>query len=92
MARDRLSKGRVLTPLLTVGVVEITTPSAGGAQLTKLIPERDVYRLIMRSRLPAAEEFEDWVVGTVLPSIRKNGGYVARQPTRRPQPSSSFST
>ncbi len=44
-----------------------------------VIPERDVYRLVLRSHLPAAEEFEDWVVGTVLPSIRKNGGYIAGQ-------------
>lgn len=42
----------------------------------KIIPERDVYRLIMRSKLPAAEEFEEWVVGTVIPSIRKTGGYM----------------
>ena len=41
------------------------------------IPERDVYRLVMRSHLPAAEGFEEWVVGTVLPSIRKNRGYTA---------------
>ncbi len=40
-----------------------------------IIPERDVYRLIMRSRLPAAERFEEWVVGEVLPSIRRKGGY-----------------
>jgi prophage antirepressor-like protein len=32
-----------------------------------IIPESDVYRLIMRSRLPAAERFEEWVVGAVLP-------------------------
>jgi len=40
-----------------------------------IIPERDVYRLIMRSKLPTAEKFEEWVVGEVLPSIRKNGMY-----------------
>tara|TARA_R110002124_G_scaffold133116_18_gene295769 strand:+ start:1978 stop:2733 length:756 start_codon:yes stop_codon:yes gene_type:complete len=41
----------------------------------QLIPERDVYRLIMRSKMPEAEKFEDWVVGEVLPSIRKTGSY-----------------
>lgn len=41
-----------------------------------IIPERDVYRLIMRSNLPQAEQFEEWVVGEVLPAIRKHGGYV----------------
>lgn len=37
-----------------------------------IIPESDVYRLIMRSNLPAAERFQDWVVEEVLPSLRKH--------------------
>lgn len=41
-----------------------------------IIPESDVYRLIMRSKLPQAEAFEEWVTGTVLPAIRKDGMYV----------------
>ncbi len=41
----------------------------------KIIPERDVYRLIMRSKMPEAESFEEWVVGEVLPQIRKTGSY-----------------
>jgi prophage antirepressor-like protein len=57
------------------GVREILIPSAGGDQMTKVMPERDVYRLIMRSKMPAAEAFEEWVVGEVLPSIRKTGSY-----------------
>jgi len=47
-----------------------------------IIPESDVYRLIMKSRLPEAEKFEEWVVGTVLPSIRKNGSYGIQQLSR----------
>ena len=43
----------------------------------RLIPERDVYRLVMRSKLPSAEAFEEWVVAKVLPAIRKNGRYEA---------------
>lgn len=39
------------------------------------IPEKDVYRLIMRSNLPDAEKFQDWVCDKVLPSIRKYGIY-----------------
>lgn len=42
-----------------------------------LIPERDLYRPIMQSKLPAAERFEEWVVGEVIPSIRKTGTYRA---------------
>jgi prophage antirepressor-like protein len=33
----------------------------------------------MRSKLPAAERFEEWVVGEVLPTIRKTGGYGTSQ-------------
>lgn len=43
-----------------------------------IIPERDLYRLVMKSQLPAAERFEEWVVGEVLPAIRRTGGYQAR--------------
>lgn len=57
------------------GAVKHRLPSASGFQETSLIPERDVYRLIMRSKLPEAEAFEEWVVGEVLPSIRKTGKY-----------------
>lgn len=40
-----------------------------------IIPESDVYRLVMRSKLPSAERFQDWVCEDVLPSIRKTGQY-----------------
>lgn len=43
------------------------------------IPESDVYRLIVKSKLPQAEEFEKWLFEDVLPSIRKNGGYISNQ-------------
>lgn len=67
------------------GVNEMFTPSAGGTQMMKVIREGDVYRLIMKSKLPAAEQFEEWVVGTVLPSIRKHGGYIADQENLSPE-------
>ena len=35
----------------------------------------------MKSKLPSAEKFEKWVMEEVLPSIRKNGGYIAGQET-----------
>lgn len=43
------------------------------------ITEGDIYRLIMRSQLPSAERFESWVCDEVIPSIRKNGGYISGQ-------------
>lgn len=42
---------------------------------TSLISEGDIYRLIIRSKLPSAERFESWIFDEVLPSIRKNNAY-----------------
>ena len=44
------------------------------------INEGDLYRLIMKSKLPAAEKFESWVVDEVLPTIRKTGSYQMQAP------------
>jgi len=43
------------------------------------IPEGDLYRLIVRSKLPSAVAFERWVFDTILPSIRKHGIYITRE-------------
>lgn len=48
----------------------------GGSQEMKLIDEGNLYRLIVRSKLPSAEQFERWVFDEVLPSVRKNGAYM----------------
>jgi len=50
-------------------------PTKGGKQTVNLIPEGDVWRLIIRSKLPQAEIIEKWIMEEVLPSIRKNGTY-----------------
>jgi prophage antirepressor-like protein len=42
---------------------------------TKIIPESDVWRLIVKSRLPEAEKIEEWIMEEVLPQIRKTGSY-----------------
>lgn len=49
--------------------------SLGRRQSFKVIPESDVYRLIIKSNLPSAEKFEVWVMEEVLPQIRKHGMY-----------------
>lgn len=58
------------------GVVKSDIPTNSGVQIVSFIPEGDIYRLIMKSKLPSAEKFESWVVDEVLPTIRKTGGYV----------------
>ncbi|CAM5288065.1 BRO-N domain-containing protein [Eoetvoesiella caeni] len=53
-------------------------PTAGGIQNVRLISEPDLYRLVVGSRLPAAERFERWVFDDVLPTIRRTGSYFAQ--------------
>ena len=52
------------------------TPALRQTDMT-FINEMNLYKVIMRSDKPQAEPFQDWVCGEVLPSIRKNGGYIA---------------
>ena len=58
------------------GVVKRDSPTTSGIQMMSYIPEGDVYRLIVHSKLPSAERFERWVFDEVLPSLRKNGIYI----------------
>jgi prophage antirepressor-like protein len=53
--------------------------SLGRKQQKKFINEGNLYRLIVKSKLPEAEKFESWVFEEVLPTIRKTGGYVANE-------------
>lgn len=55
--------------------VKRSTPISGKMQEINYISEGDVYRLIVSSKLPAADKFERWVFDEVLPSIRKHGLY-----------------
>lgn len=57
------------------GVVKRDTPTSSGIQSMSYINEGDLYRLIMKSKLPSAEKFESWVMDEVLPIIRKTGSY-----------------
>lgn len=57
-------------------VSKFSYPESRQLQPYNIIPESDVYRLVMRSNLPDAERFQDWVVEEVLPSIRKHGAYL----------------
>ncbi|MFE8348288.1 MAG: Bro-N domain-containing protein [Xylella fastidiosa subsp. multiplex] len=50
-------------------------PTAGGVQEVRIISEPDMLRLIVSSKLPAAERFERWVFEEVLPTLRKTGTY-----------------
>lgn len=49
----------------------------GRTQEMTFINEGNLYRLIIKSRKPEAEAFEQWVTKEVLPTIRKTGQYIA---------------
>ncbi|MFW5433279.1 phage antirepressor KilAC domain-containing protein [Paenibacillus apiarius] len=62
----------------------------GGEQQIKFISEGNLYRLISRSKLPNAEQFEAWVFDEVLPSIRKHGAYMTEQTIEKALTSPDF--
>lgn len=57
------------------GCIIHSIPVKNGNQSMLLINEPNLYRLIVKSKLPSAEKFEDWVFEEVIPSIRKKGYY-----------------
>ena len=57
------------------GIKADGTPAIQNVQ-KNFIPEGDVYRLVVRSKLPTAIKFESWVFDDVIPLIRKHGAYL----------------
>ena len=62
------------------GALKRGIPTPSGVQEMIVIPEADLYRLAFGSKLPTAEQFTDWVVEEVLPSIRQTGSYSVPAP------------
>lgn len=67
-----------------VGTAEVID-SMGRNQKATFINESNLYKVIFQSRKPSAEKFTDWVTEEVIPSIRKNGGYIANQENLTPE-------
>ena len=65
--------------------VSVIVDTLGGKQHTNGITESGLYKLIMVSRKDEAKPFQRWVTHEVLPSIRKNGGYIAAAPDETPE-------
>ena len=73
-------------------VIKVKNSDVGLTNFRKLnnagenfLTESGVYKLVFKSRKPNAEKFTDWVTDEVLPSIRKNGGYIAGQENDTPE-------
>ena len=62
------------------GVTFRYTLTKGGEQSLGYINEPNLFRLIIKSKKPEAEQFESWVMEEVLPSIRKTGSYSIEEP------------
>ena len=54
--------------------------SLGREQQAIFINESGLYALILSSKLPSARRFKHWVTSEVLPSIRREGGYLVARP------------
>lgn len=65
------------------GVDEMATP--GGRQQLTIINESGLYSLVLSSKLPTAKAFKRWITSEVIPSIRKNGGYINGQDQLSPE-------
>lgn len=80
-----LQSGRVKQRLDPKGITSSNTPTNGGIQQMLFVTEPDLYRCIFQSRKPTARKFQDWVFNEVLPSLRKNGGYLVANATDTPE-------
>lgn len=77
---DKVTDSKDLVEGETELCKKITVKDANGhGQAMIAINEPDLYRLIMRSRMPEARKFEKWVVEDVLPTIRKTGKYAVKR-------------
>lgn len=61
------------------------TDSLGRKQETTIINESGLYSLVLSSGLENAKKFKKWITSEVIPSIRKNGGYLANQENMTPE-------
>ena len=55
---------------------------SGQNRIMYIINESGLYSLVLSSKLPEAKRFKRWVTSEVLPSIRKNGAYIAEEKLR----------
>ena len=72
---------RAIAKLVDEGdVTKRYTPTKSGNQVMTFINESGLYALILSSKLESAKRFKHWVTSEVLPSIRKQGGYMIARP------------
>lgn len=82
--RDAISRhcneeGVVFSDVRVVTGIKKDNSKAFKVVTKKFIDEGNLYRLIIKSKLPSARRFEKWVMDEVLPSIRKHGTYMSEE-------------
>ncbi|KQD96466.1 antirepressor [Acinetobacter baumannii] len=81
-----LEIGNVSMAASRLDAEEITLSTIEGSHRpTNLVNESGLYSLVLTSRKPEARQFKKWVTSDVLPSIRKNGGYIVGQEVDSPE-------
>lgn len=63
----------------------VLTDGIPGNPNKTVVNEPGLYALVLGSRKPEAKAFKRWITHDVIPSIRKNGGYIAGQETLSPE-------
>ena len=66
-------------------IINEVIDNVGRKQNANFVNEANLYKVIFQSRKASANRFIDWVTGEVLPSIRKNGGYIMNQECMTPE-------
>ena len=80
-ALEHTNSRRAIAKLVDKGdVTKCYTPTTSGDQLMTFVNESGLYALILSSKLESARRFKHWVTSEVLPSIRKQGGYMVARP------------
>lgn len=73
---SRSARGGIIRKVAEADLRLYPMKTSVGVRAHSLISEAGLYKLVMRSDKPAAKPFQDWVTREVLPSIRKDGGYI----------------
>ena len=83
IATNHVKDGLDSDEVRNLPITEIGPKKGGKAPL--IVSEPGFYKLVMKSRKPEAKAFQRWVTHEVLPSIRKQGGYMTARTDETPE-------
>jgi anti-repressor protein len=83
IATNHVKDGLDSDEVRNLPITEIGPKKGGKAPL--IVSEPGFYKFVMKSRKPEAKAFQRWVTHEVLPSIRKQGGYMTARADETPE-------